>query len=120
MTIAADLFAILRETPEALTAYAEDFLVHDMDVLKQAKLGDQFIWAVREHGTHLWPLGCDSSMAKAVLDTSRLYILRLVTVTQARTEYYPCGDVSRINKEEALELITRRAATPAPPLVIVP
>ena len=115
MSLAAKMFQLLRETPEALVAYQEDFMIHDMKVINESQTGDAFVWVVRNHGTHLCTVGGNSGMTKAVLESSDgIVMIRLVTVTRgvaldpSMDSRYPDGDLTRLSKAEALELIRRR------------
>jgi hypothetical protein len=40
-----------------LQEYADDLFVHDRKTLNDAKLGDQFLWILRDCGTGLFPIG---------------------------------------------------------------
>lgn len=102
------MFNELRNNPEALIAYQQDFLVHDIAEIKDAKLGDQFVWIVRDHGTHLQPLGTNPEYALAVMDSEGIKFIRLVTVTHENEGYTPCGDLTRINKVQAASVLERR------------
>lgn len=120
MSIAAKMFQLLRETPEALVAYQEDFIVHDLARLATVKLGDVLVWVVRNHGTHLWPMGCESDMARAVLENSEgIVLIRMICITRGAPvpsdmdQSYADGVMERLSKAQALELVKRKAEVTA-------
>lgn len=112
MSIITKMFEELRLNPESLVAYQSDFLIHDVKVMGEAKLGDQFVWIVRDHGTHLIPLGADPDYANAVMDSEGVKFIRLIQVSQVRENETPDGHLDRIYKVEARALLADKFKSP--------
>ena len=106
--ILPQMFQILRDYPSLLTAYQEDFLIHDVNKIKNAKIGDMFVWIVREHGTDLYPVDNANALVQYRTNSSQNNILyRLVVVTSVQ-DHLIGGTVSRLNKDEIVELANRK------------
>lgn len=56
MNILQTLFDLIRNNNLYLKNYSTDFLIHDMDILKDALQGDMYAWGVQYNGTHLFKL----------------------------------------------------------------
>lgn len=88
-------------------AWHDDFLKHDKRMFQTTAIpGMQYIWAVRQHGTHLVPLGIgqEATALSAALAFDQRYEIRQVTVTKS-------GCLTRaLSKSEALSRIAAPVA----------
>lgn len=108
-SLISQMFRVLRQNPDCLVAYEDDFLVHDANIIKDVKGGQRLIWIIRDHGTHLYNLDAhtgDLSMyAKAVLQSEGVKRIYLIEVSKAQPFDHPQGDLKEINKEAARFLL---------------
>jgi len=106
--ILPQMLQILRDYPSLLTAYQEDFLVHDVHKILNAKIGDMFIWIVREHGTDLYPVeyATDTVEYRTKGDQNNI-LYRLVVITSVQ-DHLIGGTVTRLGKDDAIDLAKRK------------
>ena len=78
--------------------YADDLLVHDLDVLKKYPESD-FVWVLRTNGTHLFPLctGVDPSWLERVAKDKENYCFH-IRPTHGNS-------ISKISNDQAINLI---------------
>ena len=106
--ILPQMLQILRDYPSLMTHYQEDFLVHDVRKILNSKVGDMFIWIVRDSGTDLYPVSACVDMVEYRTKGDQNNILyRLVVVTSVQ-DHLIGGTVSRLNKDEAMDLAKRK------------